>query len=49
MKKITIVLIAIVMLACTSTPEPEKYQPDWESLSKHEAAPEWFRDAKLGI
>ncbi len=26
-----------------------EYQPDWQSLSKHEAAPEWFQDAKLGI
>lgn len=26
-----------------------KYQPDWESLSRHEEVPEWFADAKLGI
>ena len=25
------------------------YEPTWESLAKHEAAPEWFADAKLGI
>jgi len=25
------------------------FKPDWESLAKHEAAPEWFRDAKFGI
>ncbi len=25
------------------------YEPTWASLSKHEAAPEWFQDAKLGI
>ena len=25
------------------------FTADWESLSKHEASPEWFRDAKLGI
>ncbi|RME95950.1 MAG: alpha-L-fucosidase, partial [Verrucomicrobia bacterium] len=25
------------------------FQPDWESLKKHPDAPEWFRDAKLGI
>jgi len=25
------------------------YQADWESLAKHDEAPEWFRDAKLGI
>jgi alpha-L-fucosidase len=49
MKKITVVLIAIAFLGCTGTPEPEKYEATWESLSKHEAAPEWFRDAKFGI
>jgi len=26
-----------------------KYLADWESLKKHKAAPEWFRDAKFGI
>jgi len=25
------------------------YTPDWKSLSKHNAAPEWFQDAKFGI
>ena len=25
------------------------YAPDWESLAGHEASPEWFRNAKLGI
>jgi alpha-L-fucosidase len=25
------------------------YEPNWESLSKHKAAPEWLEDAKLGI
>lgn len=26
-----------------------KYEPTWESLSQHKAAPEWLKDAKLGI
>ena len=26
-----------------------RYEPTWESVNKHTAAPEWFRDAKLGI
>ncbi len=42
-------LIAILLVSCKSTPEPLSYEPNWESLAKHEAAPEWFRDAKLGI
>ena len=25
------------------------YKPDWEDLKRHDAAPEWFRDAKFGI
>jgi alpha-L-fucosidase len=25
------------------------FEESWESLSRHEAAPEWFRDAKFGI
>lgn len=25
------------------------FQPNWESLSQHTEAPEWFQDAKLGI
>ena len=25
------------------------YKPEWDSLFKHKQAPEWFRDAKLGI
>ena len=29
--------------------EAPPYQPTWESLKHHPDAPEWFRDAKLGI
>ncbi len=28
---------------------PAHYETNWQSLFQHEAAPEWFRDAKLGI
>ncbi|MEM9658829.1 MAG: alpha-L-fucosidase, partial [Planctomycetota bacterium] len=27
----------------------EAFQPNWQSLSRHKAAPEWFQDSKLGI
>ena len=30
-------------------PTQETYQPNWESLSAHNEAPEWFADSKLGI
>jgi len=26
-----------------------EYSADWDSLKKHEPAPEWFRDAKFGV
>ncbi len=38
-------LIAAVALIATTQP----YEPTWESVSQHEPAPEWFRDAKFGI
>ncbi len=45
---------AILMAACCAVlpaaqAGAEAYKPDWDSLSKHEAAPEWFQDTKLGI
>ena len=49
MRKISVLLIGLFLLGCTSTPEPKTYESTWESLSEHKAAPEWFRDAKLGI
>ena len=37
------------LVAVTARAEDGPYKEDWESLSKHEAAPEWFQDTKLGI
>ena len=31
------------------TPTKKIYEPNWESLGRKKAAPEWFRDAKFGI
>lgn len=33
------------MVSCTGP----KYEPTWESLSQYGQAPDWFRDAKLGL
>lgn len=33
----------------TTDSSAESYKPDWQSLSRHIEAPQWFRDAKLGI
>ena len=39
-----------VLVGCSSVPSgPGNYEANWDSLSAHEAAPEWFADAKLGI
>lgn len=42
-------LAVMVMFASAIRAEDGPYQPDWSSLSRHKAAPEWFQDAKLGI
>ncbi|WP_068473009.1 alpha-L-fucosidase [Saccharicrinis aurantiacus] len=58
MKIKTIISSAAVLFlsyACTTSntnsasDEVKEYQPTFESLSQHEAAPEWFQDAKLGM
>ncbi|MCA9235204.1 MAG: alpha-L-fucosidase [Planctomycetales bacterium] len=45
------IALAIMLLASTapSARAAEPYQPTWQSLRKHQRAPEWFRDDKLGI
>jgi alpha-L-fucosidase 2 len=51
-------LLLVILTSCTATekvstePDPDQvkpYEANWQSLSKHQAAPEWFRDAKFGI
>jgi hypothetical protein len=32
-----------------TSPAESTYTADWQSLSKHKEAPEWFRDDKFGI
>src|SRR5215207_3390361 len=36
------------LLASARRAAPEPFAPTWESLSRY-VAPEWFRDAKLGL
>ena len=45
------ILLAVLagILPQKSASAAETYTADWPSLAKHEAAPEWFADAKLGI
>jgi len=48
-------LICAISLTCGFTigagakQQPKKFKPNSESLSMHEASPEWFTDAKLGM
>jgi alpha-L-fucosidase len=54
MKKLVYLLMIPFLFACKGKNSKEvqqegSYTPDWESLANHEASPEWFRNAKLGI
>lgn len=49
MKNSFIKISCIVFMAFSSKLIAQKYQPEWENLKKHQAVPEWFADAKLGI
>lgn len=42
-------LVALFLLALATARGEEPYEASWDSLRHHQAAPEWFRDAKFGI
>jgi alpha-L-fucosidase len=50
-----IILTTVLVYSCNrqsgsdSNKDTVLYKPTWESLSNHNPAPEWFKDAKLGI
>ena len=44
-----VALAAALAVATSMSVSAETYQPNWDSLSKHQETPEWFRDAKFGI
>ncbi len=53
-KIFAIAVFVLVLFSCSQTKlntikDIKQYEPTFESLSKHGAAPEWFADAKLGI
>jgi alpha-L-fucosidase len=41
--------LALLALLATPASTAAEYRANWESLARHDAAPEWFRDAKFGI
>ena len=48
MNRLTILAVALAMFsACRNN--VKQYEPTWESLSAYGQAPDWFRDAKLGL
>jgi len=54
MKNFISLLFIVLLAACSGPKQPditgkESFTADWESLARHDAAPEWFSDAKLGI
>jgi alpha-L-fucosidase len=44
-----LILAGFSLIGSVKASSSDGYEPTWESLARHEAAPEWFRDAKLGI
>jgi len=48
-KYILIVLFYVAVSGNSRAQNNLKYSPDWESLYKHQAVPDWMRDAKFGI
>jgi alpha-L-fucosidase len=48
---VTVVLVGMLSVSAFGSSRVPKgpYEPNWESLKKHNEAPEWFRDAKFGI
>lgn len=44
-----LLFFSAVSLTTTLRAQNEAYLANWKSLSSHNEAPEWFRDAKLGI
>ena len=45
MKKLSFLIACVLAVSCAR----QTYKPTWESLSEYGQAPDWFRDAKLGL
>lgn len=49
MSKKILTVVLVIMATITFADAQEKFIPEWKSLKEHNAAPEWFADAKLGV
>lgn len=47
--KVFFVIFLLMGMSCMGKTDAADYTPDLQSLARHNDAPEWFRDAKLGI
>jgi len=49
-KSLFFLMFFMFLIFFSSCKEKEThYSPEWESVNRHEAVPEWFKDAKFGI
>ncbi len=48
MKKLTIIIFVLLAVS-VSCQQQHKYEATWESITKVNETPEWFKDAKLGV
>jgi alpha-L-fucosidase len=44
-----VVLPVLIAVCGCRTPAGKPFEPTWDSLARHNEAPDWFRDAKFGI
>lgn len=44
-----IILVCSISIISLHKIQAQNFAPEWESLKKHNAVPEWFADAKLGV
>jgi alpha-L-fucosidase len=47
--RVILATFCLLTIACAALAQKKTFQPDWQSLSKHNEVPEWIRDAKFGI
>jgi len=47
-KLMIILVLGIIFASCTQQQAPVKYEPDWQSLKRHQT-PAWLQEGKFGI
>lgn len=44
-----LLFVVALLIGAAVVQAQQKFTSEWESLKQHKAAPEWFKDAKLGV